>query len=123
MDKKQVAIYVSIIIICIISIIIAFYVQFYARIDIARLLGFENESDLANKSEEQIETLIAKFDKNFINDVKTSNSQINFNAKDKEKAIVYTQLAKKESKLNSYNVEVYIPYINIADEKVEKSVL
>ena len=36
--KKQLFIYISIIIICIISVIIAFYVQFYTRIDILLLL-------------------------------------------------------------------------------------
>ncbi len=119
-NKKQVAIYVSIIIICIISIIIAFYFQFYARIDISRLLGFESETDLGNKEEEQIEKLTIEFDKIFTNNVKTNSEKINFNAKDKEKDIVYTRLAKKESKLNSYNVEVYIPCINIENPKIEE---
>ena len=36
--KKQLFIYISIIIICIISVIIAFYVQFYTRIDIAKFI-------------------------------------------------------------------------------------
>ena len=120
MNKKQIAIYVSIIIICIISVIIAFYVQFYARIDVSRILGFENQVKLGTKSEEQIQTLISEFDKLFTNDIQTNDEIINFNAQEKEKPIVYTKMAKKESKLNSYNVEVLIPYINIKDEKVDE---
>ncbi len=120
MNKKQIAIYVSIIIICIISVIIAFYVQFYARIDVSRILGFENQVKLGTKSEEQIQTLISEFDKLFTNDIQTNDEIINFNAQEKEKPIVYTKMAKKESKLNSYNVEVLIPCINIKDEKVDE---
>ncbi len=120
MNKKQIIIYVSIIIICIISIIIAFYVQFYARIDISRLLGFESKGELGTKSEEQIQTLIANFDKVFTNNIQSDNNQINFNAIDKEKPIVYTKMSKKENKLNSYNVEVYIPTINIQNEKIDE---
>ena len=119
MNKKQIIIYVSIIIVCVISIIIAFYVQFYARIDISRLLGFASKGELGTKSEEQIQTLIADFDKVFTNSIQSDNDQINFNASDKEKPIVYTKMSKAESKLNSYNVEVYIPTINIQNEKID----
>ncbi len=119
MSKKQIAIYISIIIVCIISIIIAFYVQFYARIDIGRLLGFESEKKLGNKTEEEIETLTTEFDKIFVNDIRNTEGITSFKAKNEGKPIVYTQLAKKESKLNSYDLEVYIPYINIDDKKVD----
>ena len=43
--KKQIIIYISIILICIISIVIAFYVQFYARIDIASLVGLKEKKE------------------------------------------------------------------------------
>ena len=48
-NKKQIAIYVTIIIICIVSIIIGLCVQFYARIDIMEFFGFESESKLGKK--------------------------------------------------------------------------
>ena len=120
MNKKQIIIYASIIIICVISLIIAFYVQFYARIDISRLLGFESERKLGNKTEEQIEILTADFDKIFINGVKTSANKINFNAKEKDKEIVYTKLSKRGNKINSYDIKVYVPCINIDDPKIEE---
>ena len=41
--RKDLIIYISIVVICIISIIIAFYVQFYARIDVGRLIGLAKE--------------------------------------------------------------------------------
>ena len=52
-NKKQIAIYVAIIIICIISVILAFCIQFYARIDVGRMLGFKEESKLGKKTEEE----------------------------------------------------------------------
>ena len=40
--------------------------------------------------------------------------------KEADKPLVYTRTQKKESKLNSYDVEVNIPYINIDNPKVEE---
>ena len=60
-NKKQLAIYITIILVCVISIIVAFYVQFYARIDIGRMLGFESENQLGKKTEEQTESLKIKY--------------------------------------------------------------
>ena len=118
-SKRRIIIYISIIIICIICIIIAFYVQFYARIDINRLLGIAEEGELGNKTQEQTESLFAKFDEIFTNNIE-GDTQINFKRKDNDKPMVYTQLAKKESKINSYNLEVYIPCINIDNEVIDK---
>lgn len=117
-NKKQIAIYVAIIVICIISIIIAFYVQFYARIDI---FGIEGESKIGTKTDEQIEELQAGFDQIFTNSIEVEEGERQDNKKVyTDKPFVYTKTEKKESKLNSYDVEVHIPYINIDNEIVEK---
>lgn len=118
-NKKQIAIYITIMIVCIISIIIAFYVQFYARIDIGRFLGFESITELGNKTEEEVGVLKSQFDQIFTNSIENANGQVN-KKKEADKPLVYTKVQKKESKLNSYDVEVYIPYINIDNEIVEK---
>lgn len=118
-NKKQLTIYITIIVICALSIIIAFYVQFYARIDIGRLLGFEAESKLGNKTEEEIEELKAEFDQIFTNSIENGEGQDNKKIENNQ-PLVYTKTEKKESKLNCYDVEVHIPYININNEIIEK---
>lgn len=118
-NKKQLAIYITIIVICALSIIIAFYVQFYARIDIGRLLGFETENKLGNKTEEEIEGLKAEFDQIFTNSIENGEGQDNKKIENNQ-PLVYTKTEKKESKLNCYDVEVHIPYININNEIIEK---
>lgn len=117
-NKKQLAIYITIIMVCIVSVIIAFYVQFYARIDIPSLLGFEKETQLGNRTEEQTELLKVGFDQLFTNNIQNGEGQDN-KKKEADQPLVYTKTHKKESKLNSYDIEVNIPYINIDSEIVE----
>ncbi len=119
LNKKQWLMYIIIGLICIISILIAFYVQFYARIDIGRLLGGETVSQLGNKTEEQAAILKAEFDDIFTNRIENGDGQEN-KKKDSNQPLVYTKLEKQESQLNHYEVEVYIPYINIDHKIIEK---
>lgn len=56
-NKKQIAVYVIIILVCIVSLIIASYVQFYARIDI---FGTREETKIGNKTEEEKAMLKAR---------------------------------------------------------------
>ena len=115
-SKKQIILYLVIAIICIISIIIAFYVQFYARIDIGKMMGIESELIYGKKSEEEAENLEMNFDQLFTNSIEGENDLSNSKKKDAEKPIVYTKIAKKETKVNNFDVEIYIPYINIDNE-------
>lgn len=117
--KREIVIYVVILLVCIISIIIAFYVQFYARIDIGRLLGFNSEVEFGSKTEEETELLEEEFDKIFTNSIENAEGQES-KKKESDKPLVYTKTEKKESKLNSYDIEVHIPYINIDNEKVDE---
>lgn len=119
LKKKEIIIYVIIVIICIVSIIIAFYVQFYARIDVGRLLGLSEGVEFGNKTEEETELLKVEFDQIFTNSIENEEGQDN-KKKETDKALVYTKMEKKESKLNSYDIEVHVPYINIDNEKVEE---
>jgi len=116
--KRELIIYVSIMIVCVISIIIAFYVQFFARIDIRRLIGFDVQGEFSKKTEEQTELLKAEFDEIFTNSIKDGEGY-DGKKKEKDKFLVYTLMEKKESKINSYDVEVRIPYINIDNETAD----
>lgn len=117
--KRQWLIYIIIMVVCIISIIIAFYVQFYARIDVGRLIGFDSEGEFGKKNEEETALLKSDFDKIFTNRIENAEGK-NFKKKENDKPLVYTKMEKKEAKLNSYDIEVHIPYINIDDKKIEE---
>lgn len=116
---KQIIIYVTILVICAISIIVALCVQFYARIDIGRLLGFESEVKFGNKTKEQTELLKNEFDQIFTNRIENGEGQ-DSKKKEIDKPLVYTKIEGKDSKLNSYDVEVHIPYINIDHEIIDE---
>lgn len=118
--KRQLFIYISIIIICIISVIIAFYVQFYTRINIAKFIGISQKDGLGSKTEEQQQTIKSEFNTIFNNTITNDNDTNNSKKEEEDKKIVYTKYEKKETKLNSYDLEVHIPHINISGEVVEK---
>lgn len=117
--RKQIILYICIIVVCIICIIVAFYVQFYARIDIGSLVGIKPENSLGQKTEEEIQTLNTDFGNLFVNSVENDNGENNSKKQDESKALVYTNYEKKESKLNSYDLEVRIPYINVKSNVVD----
>lgn len=120
MKKRQLIIYITIMIVCIVSILVAFYVQFYARIDIGRLIGINQETKFGAKTEEQKETLKAEFDEIFTNDIEEKEDSNSHKKIEKDKKLVYAGYEKKESKLNSYDIEVHIPYINIENDIIKK---
>lgn len=118
--KKQLIIYILIMIVCIACVIIAFYVQFYARIDISKLVGIAREEELGQKTDEQSEALEAEFDNIFTNSLINQENQGEDKKKDASKELVYVDVEKKESKLNSYDLEVHIPKINIDSPVIDK---
>ena len=116
--KKDLIIYISIVVICIISVIVSCYVQFHDQIDVTTLVGKAKSKEFGEKTEEQKELLKADFDKIFTNNITGDREEIP--KIDETKEIVYTDYEKKESKLNSYDIEVHIPQINIDDENIAK---
>lgn len=121
-EKRHLILYIAIAIICIISLLIAFYVQFYARIDIGKLVGISEEKDFGKKTEEERELIKEEFESMFTNSIELSENQGENESKkvDKNKKLVYTDYEKKESKLNSYDIEVHIPQINIENDSVQQ---
>ena len=118
--KSQLIIYISIILVCITCVIVAFYVQFYARIDLGSLFGMGSESQYGNKTDEEIITLETGFNDLFINGIDNYNGENDNKKKEQDKDLIYTEYQKKESKLNSYNLEVNIPKINVDNEIVDE---
>lgn len=119
-SKKSLIIYTSIIIICIIAIIVAFYVQFYARIEISSLIGITTKEEFGGKTEEEIEELKAGFTDIFNNSLDSEEVDYTNKKEDASKQLVYTKYDVKESKLNSYDMGIHIPYINIRSDIVNK---
>lgn len=120
-SRKGVIIYTVIIFVCIISLSVAFYVQFYKRIDLGRLIGINQEEKFGNKTDEEIEELKADFLNIFNNSLEnTEGSSNNSKKEDESKELVYTSYEKKETKSNSYDLEVHIPNINIKSEVITK---
>ena len=114
--KGQIILYVSIILVCIICVVVAFYVQFYARIDLASLVGLGSEPAYGNKTEEETINLETEFNNLFTNKINNDNGENNSKKEEQDKNLVYTGYQRKESKLNSYNLEVNIPHINVDNE-------
>ena len=118
--KKYIIIYGIIIAVCTICLIVAFYVQFYARIDIAKLVGINQEVKFGNKTEEEKSQLEVDFFKVFNNKVENAGGDYNSKKEDSMNDMVYTKYEKKETKANSYDLEIHIPHINIKNEIVDK---
>lgn len=118
--KRDLIIYISSLVVCILAIIISIYVQFFGSIDISKLVGKAKEKEFGQKTDEQIELLKADFDKVYINSIEEYQEPNNIKKLDNEKKLVYTEYEKKESKVNSYDLEVRIPQINIDNEIIAK---
>ena len=62
----------------------------------------------------------AEFDNIFTNSLINQENQGEDKKKDTSKELVYIDVEKKESKLNSYDLEVHIPKINIDNPVIDK---
>ena len=114
--KKNVKI---IIFVCVASLIVAFYVQFYARIDLGRLIGINKDMVYGNKTEDEKEEMEAEFLSLFNNSIENIEEGYENKKQDESKNLVYTNYEKKETKQNSYDLEVHIPTINVKNEIVD----
>ena len=77
------------------------------------------ESHYGNKTEEEQINLETNFAQLFTNSLNNYNGESDNKKKEQDKNLVYTEYQKKESKLNSYNLEVNIPLINVDNEIVD----
>ena len=109
-SKRGIIIYSTIVFICILALLVAFYVQFYKRIDLSRFLGINQE--------EKIE-LEADFVKLFNNTLDNKEGDYNNKKSEIDKELVYTAFEKKETKVNSFDLEVHIPSINIKSDIID----
>ncbi len=117
--KRQIILYIIILVVCIVCVMVAFYIQFYARIDLASLVGMGQETKLGTKTDEEKQTLKSEFNQLFTNGIEDDGSNDDKKI-DSSQKLVYTKYQKKETKLNSYDLEVNIPAINIKSDTIDK---
>ena len=106
--------YIAIIVICIISVIVAVIMQ--AKTDEEKV-----QTPISKVEEDQISTYQEEFDsifENKVNYMENNSYKITKYKEDEEIVCIGYQL--KESKINDYELDVNIPYINIVNETTQK---
>lgn len=117
-DIKAVIIYTISIISCIISVIVVAISQYLGTDELEKILSVGG----SNMTQEDIDyqILISGFDNIFNNELENYDLEIDIDKKEEEKEIIYTGYQKQENKENDYELDLYIPYINIDNEIIEK---
>lgn len=113
-SNKLKIMYIIIILICIISVIAAVIIQ-------TKTDEEKEKTEISKVKEEQISTYQDEFDsifENKVNYMENNHYKITKNKQDEE--IVYIGYQLKETKMNDYELDVNIPYINIVNETTEK---
>lgn len=117
-DIKAIVIYTIAIISCIIAIIIVGITQFLGKNRLEEILSIGSSG--TSKQEINEQTLISEFDNIFNNQLEKRDVSVNIKKQEENKDIVYTYYDKTESKKNSYELNLQIPYINIKNEIIEQ---
>ena len=117
-DIKAIVIYTIAIISCIIAIVVVGITQFLGKNKLEEMLSIGSSGTSKQEIDEQ--ALISEFDNIFNNQIEKSNFNANVKKQEEDKDIIYTYYDKTESKKNSYEVNLQIPYINIENEIIEQ---
>ena len=117
-DIRAIAIYTIAIISCIIAIIIVGITQFLGKNKLEEMLSIGSSGTSQQEIDEQ--ALIAEFDNIFNNQLEKNNFNTNVKKQEENKEIIYTYYDKTESKKNSYELDLQIPYINIDNEIIRQ---
>ena len=116
LSKKTIAIYVIAIVICIIAIAIVVSMQVLGNDLINSMFGLQSRE---LKTEEEESLLKQGFDSIFTNTLET-DAEYNVSKIDNEKDLVYTEYEKQEKNDQNYDLNLYIPYMNIDDETIKR---
>ena len=117
-SKKRVIIYAVAIAICVIALIIAVCVQILGNDITNKIFGV---SQIKSKTEEEEQTLKTNFDNLFLNSLEiTGDINADVKKQDESKDYVVTTYEKRETVSGKYEMSVFIPYINIDNETINK---
>ena len=118
-NKKLKFIYICILLICIISIVIAVIIQLSGGNN-TKQTG-ENKTSLPSLSDDQVSQHKNEFDNIFTNKVNyLENNSYKVSKIKQDQEIIYLGYNSKETKLNDYELNVNIPYININNEIIDE---
>ena len=115
-STKAVIIYTISIITCIIAIIIVGLSIYYGSDELDRLITVGGSS--STQEDEGDLVLVSNFDDIFQNKLEPYATDANVKKIDESQDFVYTYYTKEETKENSYDLNLNIPYINIDNEIV-----
>lgn len=114
-NKKLKTIYVAIIAICVVLALTAITIQ------IIRVYKEANGKNVSTISPEDLDKYKKEFDSIFDNKVNyLENNNYKITKLKESEEIVYAGYKEKTSKLNSYDLNVNIPYINIDDSEINE---
>ena len=117
-SKKRVIIYTVAIAICVIALIIAVCVQILGNDITNKIFGV---SQIKSKTEEEEQTLKTNFDNLFLNSLEiTGDINADVKKQDESKDYVVTTYEKRETVSGKYEMSVFIPYINIDNDTIDK---
>ena len=123
-EKKKLSIfYISIIAICIISIITAFIIQAITESKPQKNNGGNNNTvvELPKLTDDKISVYKAQFNEIFENKVNyLENNSYKISKIKEDEEIIYVGYKSNESKINDFELNVNIPYINIKSEDAEE---
>lgn len=118
-EKKLKIFYITIITICIISIIVAMVLEILNNRN--PNLGKDNTTELPQLTDNKISLYQEEFNNIFENKVNyLENNKYKITKINDDKEIVYLGYQNSESKVNDFELNVNIPYINIKNETVEE---
>ena len=117
-SKRRVLVYVAAIVICVIALIIAVCVQILGNDVTNKIFGV---SQIKSKTEEEEQTLKTNFDNLFLNSLEiTGDINADIKKQDESKDYVVTTYEKRETVSGKYEMSVFIPYINIDNDTIDK---
>lgn len=117
-SKRRVLVYVVAIVICVIALIIAVCVQILGNDVTNKIFGV---SQIKSKTEEEEQTLKTNFDNLFLNSLEiTGDINADIKKQDESKDYVVTTYEKRETVSGKYEMSVFIPYINIDNDTIDK---
>ena len=117
-NKKLKIFYIVIISICIFAIIMAQIIQIIQK---DKPSSGEASSKLPELTDDKISVYKEKFNDIFENKVNyLENNSYKITKVEQDKEIVYLRYQNNESKVNDYELNVNIPYINIKDDTIEE---
>ena len=116
LSKKTIAIYITAISVCIIAIAIVVSMLVLGDDLINSMFGIQSRE---LKTEEEESLLKQGFENIFTNSVEFDKTY-NVKKLDNNKDLVYTEYEKVENNDQNYNVNLFIPFINIEDETISK---